>query len=64
MNSEWQSGNWGSVAQIATLSLQSGDRGPGDWGPRAQGRGPDRWGLNCLEPVCCMSVPIALTFGS
>ena len=43
-------GDLGPGAQIATLSLQSSD-----WGPRAQGRGPnrrapDRRGPNRLEP--------------
>ena len=27
---------------IATLSLQKSDQGPGDWGPRKQGWGPNR----------------------
>ena len=34
---------------LVTLSLQSGDRCPGNLGSRAQGRGPDRQGPNRLK---------------
>ena len=56
-----QSGNLGLGAQIATLSLQSGDLGPGDWSP-AQGQGPNRRGPSRVEPAYLTCVQSNLTY--
>ena len=43
---DWGPGDQDPGAQIATLPLQSSDRGPSDWGPGLELWGPDR-----LEPL-------------